>query len=368
MPRGFDSRLPLADWNPLANKLNLDTAGVLETDLLAEFEKALEVFFNMMIQAFDEFTGFDLSAFIPLIDGDLQGLVQLFGDLTPAHFNIPDAIATFWNLVIINAAFLPRLPMIMTDQLPELLTGFATGAGSLPLLEQLITASGGTGSDLAAFGALFTGLSLAVTEITGLGTGVEAWLASGGTLPGATSLGVSQLSGLAAGMGTWLASAGAIPGSASLGLGQLSGLASGIGTWLANGGSLPGSASLGISQLSGLATGVESWLAGGGALPTGATATISQILTLPGQLSTMFSPFNPPQVIGTGQVTSVTQNLLINPTFATPDSMAGELVWTWDAAQNRCCPTQFRLSLAIRSTLRRTRSGAAWSTPGRQSH
>jgi hypothetical protein len=58
---------------------------------------------------------------------------------------------------------------------------------------------------------------------------------------------------------------------------------------------------------------------------------IGKINTLPGLLSTMFSPFNPPQVVGPGQITLIPQNLLKNWNFPDANSLAGETVWVWDA-------------------------------------
>jgi hypothetical protein len=59
---------------------------------------------------------------------------------------------------------------------------------------------------------------------------------------------------------------------------------------------------------------------------------ISQVTTLPGLLSTMFSPYNPPQAVGSGQITTTPQNLLKNWNFPDANSLAGETVWVWDAA------------------------------------
>lgn len=174
------------------------------------------------------------------------------------------------------------------------LTGLASGvlswlttAGSLPstataTVAQVIGLAGlFTGIDTSGATSLLTQLasllSLPITRLTGLGTGILSWLGSGGALPGATTLGATGLTGLASGVPAWITGGGALPGPTTLGAGQLSGTASGIPTWLTGGGALPSSTTLGGGQLTGLATGILTWLTGGGALPGATSLGVSQL-------------------------------------------------------------------------------------------
>jgi hypothetical protein len=109
---------------------------------------------------------------------------------------------------------------------------------------------------------------------------------------------------------------------------------------------------------SGLIPGLDASKIITGVLGTGVIPNlpISQILTLPGQLSTMFSPFNPPQSIGPGQITVAPQNLLKNWNFPDATSMAGETVWVWDAATNAAPGGSAKVNVAINTNTKALQS------------
>lgn len=83
---------------------------------------------------------------------------------------------------------------------------------------------------------------------------------------------------------------------------------------------------------------------------------ISQVTTLPGLLSTMFSPFNPPQVVGPGQIAVTPQNLLKNWNFPDANSMAGETVWAWDAATQAGTGGSAKVNAAINTNTKALQS------------
>jgi hypothetical protein len=305
MPRHLQFRAPGHGKlpNDPNNKLKIDPLAFLGDDPWAEMaEDILFGALNTMLQIIDYATGLDLLPAAKMLEDAFVGSTFMgpaFDDFV-SYLEAQPATDAVTGL--------PTPGINPTGMLTALLRWLTLGFGAIDagetLLSKLITAAGGTGSTLDEFGELFTGLaSVAVGDITGLATGVESWLVDGGSLPSSTSLGLDQLTGLAVGFEEWLAS----------------------------GGPLPDATSIGVTQLSGLASGVESWLADGGLLPAGTTAAIDNIIDLPGQLSTMFSPFNPPHLIGVGQITTVAQNLLKNATFATADALKNETVFVWDS-------------------------------------
>lgn len=63
----------------------------------------------------------------------------------------------------------------------------------------------------------------------------------------------------------------------------------------------------------------------------GGTATVDDLAAL---VQSFFSPWNPPSVVGVGQLANVVQNLIFNPIFETAESLVGEAIWAWDTASH----------------------------------
>lgn len=197
MPRGYDSRQPQADLNPLVTKLGFNTA-----DLAAELEQALvnavEIFFNSIVTAVDQQTGLNLAQWLPMVDADIKALQRLFGDLNPLSgtFNPLDAVNVFLGLIANNveqvAVSIPG--SIISDVLTignltgtgGLLNGFTSG---IPILDQLTTGAGGLGGG---------GIGGFIGAIEGLATGNLTGV--GGLLSGFTS-GIPILDQLTTGAG-----------------------------------------------------------------------------------------------------------------------------------------------------------------------
>jgi hypothetical protein len=178
-----------------------------------------------------------LTAIISLISGG--GGAGIITSLVSIVINIlPQILTAVIGLLATAPSIVTQLVTVVMNILPDILTSLGssigglggagilgqligiaatilTGSGGLlagftnsPILAQLISAAGGSGSSLTDFGNLF---AIAIGDITGLATGILAWLTGGGALPGATTLGASGLTGLATGIGTWLLSGGSLP-------------------------------------------------------------------------------------------------------------------------------------------------------------
>ena len=78
-----------------------------------------------------------------------------------------------------------------------------------------------------------------------------------------------------------------------------------------------------IRSIEGIGTFVTKLLGGG--------ATVEDLSAF---VRSLFGPFNPPSLIGTGQVGAYLQNLILNPTFKTAESLLGESIWVWDTLRH----------------------------------
>ncbi len=154
MPRAFDTRAPIALWDPNRSDLNSNVQQHLDLgDLLLT---GIEHLIDIILEEFGKLIGFDFTQFLTDLHQVFNNLKLLFGELNPlgGEFNPIAAVMTFFELI---KESLITLPMDIIEGLPLMLAGFLSDH---PILEQIVSAITGTiGGGLVAiekfFGNLF---------------------------------------------------------------------------------------------------------------------------------------------------------------------------------------------------------------------
>lgn len=307
MPFSFDIGKYSANYDPTKGGTFVNVQ-----DVMASYGDVFSNIIALLPKLIDLIETLTPDQLIQILEVGLEGILNLLfpadGSLSPLLKAVIDLLLNmatdtqFWQQIISLMITLGPQMFLAFENLiaggtgAELLTAAITFFGTVltsdtsllfgftkdfPILQQLITAGGGSGSTLADFGGLFGALtSVAITSVTGLALGMLDWLQLGGALPVATTLGAGQLSGLAVDVLGWLTGNPALPSASTLNISQLVGLATGVATWIANGGALPSTATLLVGQLSNAATDVVAWLVSSGALPPSALLGVSQLTGL----------------------------------------------------------------------------------------
>lgn len=153
MPRAFDTRAPVALWDPNRSDLNSNVQQHFNLGelLLDGIEHAIEI----ILDELGKLVGFDFTQFLTDLHQVFENLKLLFGELNPldSDFNPIAAIGTFFRLA---EEALITLPMDIIEGLPLMLAGFLSDH---PILEQIVSAITGTlGGGLVAIEKFFSNL------------------------------------------------------------------------------------------------------------------------------------------------------------------------------------------------------------------
>ena len=164
MPRAFDTRAPVALWDPNRSDLNSNVQQHFNLGelLLDGIEHAIEI----ILEELGKLVGFDFTQFLTDLHQAFENLKLLFGELNPldSDFNPIAAIGTFFRLA---EEALITLPMDLIEGLPLMLAGFLSDH---PILEQIVSAiTGSLGGGLVAIEKFFANLFnvIPVGAITG---------------------------------------------------------------------------------------------------------------------------------------------------------------------------------------------------------
>ena len=134
MPRAFDTRAPIALWDPNRSDLNSNVQQHLDLgDLLLT---GIEHLIDIILEEFGKLIGFDFTQFLTDLHQVFNNLKLLFGELNPlsGEFNPIAAVMTFFELI---KESLITLPMDIIEGLPLMLAGFLSDH---PILEQIVSA------------------------------------------------------------------------------------------------------------------------------------------------------------------------------------------------------------------------------------
>lgn len=176
MPRAFDTRAPIALWDPNRSDLNSNVQQHLDLgDLLLT---GIEHLIDIILEEFGKLIGFDFTQFLTDMHQVIENLKLLFGELNPlsGEFNPIAAIGTFIELL---KESLITLPMDIIEGLPIMLAGFLSDH---PILNQIVSAiTGVLGGGLIEIEKFFANLFNVIP--VGAITGEQPNLLTAGAFP-----------------------------------------------------------------------------------------------------------------------------------------------------------------------------------------